>query len=97
MKKVDALVASKELTELEGKIINWMLAEGLSDEQGFSDLESGDIAGGIGVDSKVVRGAIGSLVKKDYLFTEQVNGEGNPIVYVLDYVYDLDDNPGRRC
>jgi len=51
------------LTELESKTLQ-SLVDGLCAEPGYSDVDVHDISEDLGIDTKIIRGALGSLVKK---------------------------------
>jgi len=51
------------LTELESKTLQ-SLVDGLYAEPGYSDVDVHDISEDLGIDTKVIRGVLGSLVKK---------------------------------
>jgi hypothetical protein len=57
------------LTELESKTLQ-SLVDGLYAEPGYSDVDAKDIAKDLSIDTKVIRGALGSLVKKGIVFIE---------------------------
>ena len=69
-----------ELTQLEAQVLK-SLINGLYAEPGFSDVDAKDIAEWISTPIKTVRGAVGSLVKKDVITIEN-NGAGYEIIYL---------------
>lgn len=73
---------TSELTKYEVITLDWIINTGFwNGEENFSDIDATDVANGIGKPIKSVRGYIGSLVKKDYLQTEQYEETQLPIVY----------------
>jgi len=90
-KKIDVLIQNKQLTELEGRAIDWILAVGFwHGEIGFSDITFEDLANGIEVSINTAKGIIGSLSKKGYVWTD--NSAGIHVIYVTRKTYELDDN-----
>ena len=69
------------LTELEGKTLQSFI-DHLYAEPGFSDVDVRDISKDLGIDTKVIRGALGSLVKKGI-----VQIEANDSKYDIIYLY----------
>jgi len=69
------------LTELESKTLQ-SLIDGLYAEPGYSDVDVKDISKDLGIDTKVIRGALGSLVKKGI-----VQVEANDSKYDIIYLY----------
>jgi DNA-binding MarR family transcriptional regulator len=61
------------LTTLEKITLN-SLVEQLYAEAGFSDVDVNDISNDINVSTSIIRGALGSLSKKGYIFVETQNG-----------------------
>ena len=55
------------LTELETKTLTTFIG-GLYAEPGFSDVDVNDLSSELGISTKVLRGALGSLVKKNIVF-----------------------------
>lgn len=74
------------LTELEEQTLT-SLINGLYAEAGFSDVDAKDIAQWINKDIKSVRGAVGSLVRKGIVWTED-NGS-YIIIYLNEKYYGL--------
>lgn len=64
-----------KLTQLETQVLK-SLINGLYAEAGFSDVDAKDIASDIKVDTKSVRGALGSLVKKGIVDIETTSSYG---------------------
>lgn len=95
MIKVDEKVKNGTLTELEGKVVNWLLHHGYYAERGYSDVVAEDVSSGTDLDSKIVRGVISSLVKKGYIETDYQDDVDMNIIYAKDSLYALDDNTER--
>ena len=68
------------LTELETKTLTTFIG-GLYAEPGFSDVDVNDLSSELGISTKVLRGALGSLVKKDIVFVDE-NNSGYDIIYL---------------
>jgi predicted transcriptional regulator len=68
------------LTELESKTFNTFVSC-LYAEPGFSDVDVNDLSEELGISTKIIRGALGSLVKKG-LVTIDNNGQGYDIIYL---------------
>jgi predicted transcriptional regulator len=69
-----------ELTQLEAQVLKSLINQ-LYAEAGFSDVDAKDIANDTKVSIKSVRGALGSLVKKDVITIDN-NGAGYEIIYL---------------
>ena len=63
------------LTELEQTLLTELIGS-LYAEEGFSDVDAKDLAHGTKIDIKIVRGALGSLVKKGIVCIEQTDNWG---------------------
>ena len=70
------------LTPLEQQVLT-SLIDGLYAEPGFSDIDAKDIAQETGIDTKVVRGVISSLVKKGIVDVEQTSTYGAPTYQII--------------
>jgi len=68
------------LTELETKTLTTFIG-GLYAEPGFSDVDVNDLSSELGISTKVLRGALGSLVKKNIVFVDE-NNSGYDIIYL---------------
>lgn len=68
------------LTELESKILNTFVSC-LYAEPGFSDVDVNDLSEELGISTKILRGALGSLVKKGVV-TIDTNDSGYDIIYL---------------
>lgn len=80
-----------ELTELELKVMESYVSM-LYAEPGFSDVDAKDISEDIGISTKSVRGALGSLVKKGILSLDE-NDSGYVIIYLnTPYWYLVNEN-----
>ena len=66
------------LTELETKTLTTFIG-GLYAEPGFSDVDVNDLSSELGISTKVLRGALGSLVKKGFV-TINTNDSGYDII-----------------
>jgi predicted transcriptional regulator len=69
-----------ELTQLEAQVLKSLINQ-LYAEAGFSDVDAKDIANDTKVSIKSVRGALGSLVKKDVITIDD-NSAGYEIIYL---------------
>ncbi|NDB30779.1 hypothetical protein EB151_14675 [archaeon] len=80
-----------ELTDLELKVMESYVSM-LYAEPGFSDVDAKDISEDIGISTKSVRGALGSLVKKGILSLDE-NDSGYVIIYLnRGYWYLVNEN-----
>jgi hypothetical protein len=61
------------LTELESKTLTTFIG-GLYAEPGFSDVDVNDLSSILGISTKVLRGVLGSLVKKGIVFVDENSG-----------------------
>lgn len=72
-------------TEQEKKVLNVLIETEQhyisNGEPGFSDVDLEQIVGETELPVKTVRGVLGSLIKKDLVFTMDVNGDYN--IYYL--------------
>jgi hypothetical protein len=73
-------ISELKLTELESKTLNTFVSC-LYAEPGFSDVDVNDLSSELGISTKVLRGALGSLVKKDVIVIDE-NGSGYDIIYL---------------
>ena len=73
-------ISNLNLTELESKTLTAFIG-GLYAEPGFSDVDVNDLSSELGISTKVLRGALGSLVKKDIVFVDE-NNSGYDIIYL---------------
>jgi hypothetical protein len=73
-------ISELNLTELESKVLESFIG-GLYAEPGFSDVDAKDIASDLGISTKIIRGALGSLVKKDIVSLDE-NDSGYVIIYL---------------
>jgi DNA-binding MarR family transcriptional regulator len=73
-------ISELNLTELESKTLESFIG-GLYAEPGFSDVDVNDIASDLGISTKIIRGALGSLVKKG-IVTIYTNDSGYDIIYL---------------
>ena len=78
---------SLKLTDLETQVLE-VLIDGLYAEPGFSDVDVHDIARAITtLPTKIIRGVLGSLVKKGIITIDR-NGSDYDIIYLnQDYWY----------
>jgi len=80
-----------ELTELETKTLNTFISC-LYAEPGFSDVDAKDISESLNISTKVIRGALGSLVKKGVV-TINTNDSGYDIIDLnTKYWYLVNEN-----
>jgi hypothetical protein len=75
------------LTELESKTLNAFI-RGLYAEPGFSDVDVNDLSSILGISTKVLRGVVGSLVKKGIVFVDE-NTCGFDIIYMREKYWYL--------
>jgi DNA-binding IscR family transcriptional regulator len=73
-------ITELNLTELESKTLTAFVG-GLYAEPGFSDVDVNDLSSELGIPTKVLRGALGSLVKKNIVFVDENDG-GYDIIYL---------------
>jgi hypothetical protein len=73
-------ITELNLTELETKTLTTFIG-GLYAEPGFSDVDVNDLSSELGIPTKVLRGALGSLVKKNIVFVDE-NNSGYAIIYL---------------
>jgi hypothetical protein len=73
-------ISELKLTELETKTLDTFIGC-LYAEPGFSDVDVNDISVCTGVSTKIIRGALGSLVKKGVIFIDK-NDSGYDIIYL---------------
>lgn len=73
------------LTVLESQVLQSLISQ-LYAEAGFSDVDVNDIANDINIDTKIIRGALSSLVKKEIVTLEKTNTWGADKQYVLIYL-----------
>ena len=73
------------LTELEQTLLTELIGS-LYAEEGFSDVDAKDLAHGTGINIKIVRGALGSLVKKGIVSIEQTDNWGADEQFQLIYL-----------
>ncbi len=66
------------LTELESKTLSTFI-DCLYAEPGFSDVDVNDLSEELGISTKIIRGALGSLVKKGFV-TINTNDSGYDII-----------------
>jgi DNA-binding IscR family transcriptional regulator len=75
------------LTELESKTLNAFI-RGLYAEPGFSDVDVNDLSSELEIPTKVLRGVLGSLVKKGIVSIEE-NGGGYDIIHMREKYWYL--------
>ena len=77
------------LTELETKTLTTFIG-GLYAEPGFSDVDVNDLSSELGISTKVLRGALGSLVKKGIVFIDAAQWVGGyDIIYLSERYWYL--------
>lgn len=88
-----------KLTELEQTLLTELIGS-LYAEEGFSDVDAKDLAFGTGIDIKIVRGGLGSLVKKGVVSIEQTDNWGADeqfqIIYLNEDYYYLHPRWGNK-
>lgn len=75
------------LTELESKTLTTFIG-GLYAEPGFSDVDVSDLSSELEISTKVLRGVLGSLVKKGIVSIEN-NGGGYDIIHMREKYWYL--------
>jgi DNA-binding MarR family transcriptional regulator len=80
-------ITELNLTELETKTLQ-SLIDGLYAEPGYSDVDVKDISKDLGIDTKIIRGALGSLVKKGIVQID-TNDSGYDIIYLYPKYWGL--------
>ena len=78
------MINELNLTELETKTLNTYI-DCLYAEPGFSDVDVNDLSEILGISTKVLRGALGSLVKKGIVCID--NNDGNYDIIYLNKPY----------
>ena len=73
-------ISELNLTELESKTLTTFIG-GLYAEPGFSDVDVNDLSKELAISTKVLRGALGSLVKKGIVFVDE-SDSGYDIIYL---------------
>jgi DNA-binding HxlR family transcriptional regulator len=73
-------ITELNLTELESKTLTTFIGS-LYAEPGFSDVDVNDLSSELGISTKVLRGALGSLVKKGVVFVDE-SDSGYDIIYL---------------
>jgi DNA replication protein DnaD len=85
-------IKNLNLTELETTILTSFISH-LYAEEGFSDVEASDLAKWTKTDIKIVRGGLGSLIKKGIVSIFQQQGETQnhfyQIIYLNEQYYNL--------
>lgn len=74
------------LTQLEETILTELI-DNLY-EIGFSDVDAKDLSKGTNIDIKIIRGVLGSLVKKDIIYIDE-NSFKYQIIYLNKKYYNL--------
>jgi len=85
-------IKNLNLTELETTLLTSFISR-LYAEEGFSDVEANDLAKWTKTDIKIVRGGLGSLIKKGIVSIFQQQGETqnqfHQIIYLNEKHYNL--------
>jgi predicted transcriptional regulator len=81
------MINELNLTELETKTLNAFIG-GLYAEPGFSDVDVNDLSKELEIPTKVLRGVLGSLVKKGIVSVDE-NGGGYDIIYMREKYWYL--------
>jgi predicted transcriptional regulator len=76
-----------DLTELESLTLTAFIG-GLYAEPGFSDVDVNDLSSELEISTKVLRGVLGSLVKKGIISIEE-NGGGYDIIHMREKYWYL--------
>jgi DNA-binding IscR family transcriptional regulator len=80
-------ISELNLTELETKTLTTFIG-GLYAEPGFSDVDVNDLSSELEIPTKVLRGVLGSLVKKNIVSIEE-NGGGYDIIHMREKYWYL--------
>lgn len=80
-------IQNLDLTPLEKQTLQ-VIIDGLYAEPGFSDMDVNDIARPLGKSTRVLRGVLSSLIKKDYIQIDG-NDSGYQIIYLNESRYYL--------
>ena len=80
-------ISELRLTELESKTLTAFIG-GLYAEPGFSDVDVNDLSKELEIPTKVLRGVLGSLVKKGIVSVDE-NGGGYDIIYMREKYWYL--------
>lgn len=80
-------ISELNLTELETKTLTTFI-DSLYAEPGYSDVDVNDIANELGISTKIIRGALGSLVKKGIVGLDE-NDSGYVIIYLNKKYWEL--------
>jgi len=91
MKRIKEAHEDGRLTVLEANFMNYLMTDGYYAEYTFSDVTVSDVATALNMDKKSVKGVLGSLVKKEYLYTDTINNNDYDIIYATDAGYELSD------
>jgi DNA-binding MarR family transcriptional regulator len=73
-------ISELKLTELESKTLSTFVSC-LYAEPGYSDVDVNDLSEELNISTKIIRGALGSLVKKDVVSIDR-NDSGYDIIYL---------------
>lgn len=85
--KIKALYESEELTGLQATVLDVVFAALAPYSIGFSDVTVNDVAAKLDIKTSSVKGALGHLIRKNYLFTKEVEtNQGN--ITVIDIPED---------
>ena len=80
-------ISNLNLTELESLTLTAFIG-GLYAEPGFSDVDVNDLSKELEIPTKVLRGVLGSLVKKGIVSVDE-NGGGYDIIYMREKYWYL--------
>jgi DNA-binding MarR family transcriptional regulator len=80
-------ISELNLTELEEKTLSTFVSC-LYAEPGYSDVDVNDLSEELGISTKIIRGALGSLVKKEVVSIDR-NGSGYDIIYLYPKYWGL--------
>jgi transcription initiation factor IIE alpha subunit len=73
------------VTELEKTVLESLISQ-LYAEPGFSDVDAKDIANDTGIETRIIRGVLSSLVKKGIVQLEATNTYGANEQFVIIYL-----------
>ncbi|AGB62651.1 hypothetical protein [Bacillus phage phiAGATE] len=90
MKKITELQAAGKMTDMEGKVMTYLLTEGIYDKY-YSDVYAEEIAAATKIPMQQLKGVLSSLTKKQLIAAYAFNEGERPLIYVSERGYKLDD------
>lgn len=86
-KQKTCTMSNLTLTELEDQILQALIGQ-LYAEPGFSDVDANDLANATGISTKIIRGALSSLIKKGVV-TIETGDFGYQLIHLLPKYWHL--------